>query len=430
MEHSGSSPIRAARRWGSTCRRRSARAWRRRGRRVVCLAGDGSIMMNVQELQTIAGLGLPIKIFVLNNSGYLSIRLTQRNFFPDNPVGAGPESGVTFPDFERLAYGFGIPFCRCDSHAGLRDAISATLEGEGPRMCEIVLDPEQPFSPRVSSKRLEDGRMVTAPLEDMFPFLSGRSSWATCWCHRCHSHDRGKRCAGASLGHETCSFRDVPSRPPMIERDIFDELFVLEMANNHWGSVERGLKIIDGLRAGRPLQQRPRGDQAPVPRRGHLHPQGFPRPPGHPLHQEDAGHQHVEGRLSRAGRGDPPQQLHPDGDAVRREVGRPVRELGIPIIKIASSDLNDWVLIEKIAKTRKPVIVSTGGTSLQGHRRHGDVLRATATSRSRSTTASRSIPTEDHELELNQIDFLRDRYPERHHRLLDPRVQATGPLRC
>jgi acetolactate synthase I/II/III large subunit len=114
---------------------------------------------------------LPIKIFVLNNSGYLSIRLTQRNFFPDNPVGAGPESGVTFPDFERLAYGFGIPFCRCDSHAGLRDAIRATLEGEGPRMCEIVLDPEQPFSPRVSSKRLEDGRMVTAPLEDMFPFL-------------------------------------------------------------------------------------------------------------------------------------------------------------------------------------------------------------------------------------------------------------------
>jgi acetolactate synthase I/II/III large subunit len=142
------------------------------GRRVVCLAGDGSIMLNVQELQTIAGLCLPIKIFVLNNSGYLSIRLTQRNFFPDNPVGAGPESGVTFPDFERLAYGFGIPFCRCDSHGGLRDAISATLEGEGPRMCEIVLDPEQPFSPRVSSKRLEDGRMVTAPLEDMFPFLS------------------------------------------------------------------------------------------------------------------------------------------------------------------------------------------------------------------------------------------------------------------
>jgi acetolactate synthase-1/2/3 large subunit len=141
-------------------------------RRVVCLAGDGSIMLNLQELQTIAGLGLPIKIFVLNNSGYLSIRLTQGNFFPDNPVGAGPESGVTFPDFERLAYGFGIPFCRCDSHAGLRDAISATLEGEGPRMCEIVLDPEQPFSPRVSSKRLEDGRMVTAPLEDMFPFLS------------------------------------------------------------------------------------------------------------------------------------------------------------------------------------------------------------------------------------------------------------------
>jgi acetolactate synthase I/II/III large subunit len=140
-------------------------------RRVVCLAGDGSIMLNLQELQTIAGLGLPIKIFVLNNNGYLSIRLTQTNFFPDNPVGAGPESGVTFPDFGRLAHGFGLPFRRCETHAGLRDAIRATLDGPGPQVCEIVLDPAQAFSPRVSSKRLPDGRMVTAPLEDMFPFL-------------------------------------------------------------------------------------------------------------------------------------------------------------------------------------------------------------------------------------------------------------------
>jgi acetolactate synthase-1/2/3 large subunit len=140
-------------------------------RRVVCLAGDGSIMLNVQELQTISGLALPIKIFVLNNNGYLSIRQTQRNFFPDNPVGAGPESGVTFPDFERLAYGFGIPFLRCETHSTLHHAITETLGRDGPQMCEIVLDPEQPFSPRVSSKRLPDGRMVTAPLEDMFPFL-------------------------------------------------------------------------------------------------------------------------------------------------------------------------------------------------------------------------------------------------------------------
>jgi acetolactate synthase-1/2/3 large subunit len=141
------------------------------GRRVVCLAGDGSVMLNVQELQTIVGNRLPIKIFVLNNNGYLSIRQTQRNFFPDNPVGSGPESGVTFPDFERLAYGFAIPFRRCASHADLDTTIGATLAGDGPQMCEIMLDPDQPFSPRVSSKRLPDGRMVTSPLEDMFPFL-------------------------------------------------------------------------------------------------------------------------------------------------------------------------------------------------------------------------------------------------------------------
>ena len=78
---------------------------------------------------------------------------------------------MTFPDFGRLAHGFGIPFRRCETHAGLQAAIAETLDGDGPQLCEIVLDPEQPFSPRVSSKRLPDGRMVTAPLEDMFPFL-------------------------------------------------------------------------------------------------------------------------------------------------------------------------------------------------------------------------------------------------------------------
>jgi acetolactate synthase-1/2/3 large subunit len=139
--------------------------------RTVCIAGDGSIMLNLQELQTIAGLGLPIKIFLLNNEGYHSIRQTQKNFFPDNPVGYDAASGVTFPDFERIAHGFAIPFRRVSDHAGLRAAVAETLAAPGPQLCEVMLDPAQPFSPRTSSKRLEDGRMVTAPLEDMFPFL-------------------------------------------------------------------------------------------------------------------------------------------------------------------------------------------------------------------------------------------------------------------
>ena len=140
-------------------------------KRVVCVAGDGSIMLNLQELQTIHGLGLPVKVFVLNNDGYHSIRQTQRNFFPGNDVGSGPESGVTFPSFERIAYGFDLPFARASSHAEVRDVIRRTLDVRGPAMAEIVLDLAQPFAPKVSSKRLPDGRMVTAPLEDMAPFL-------------------------------------------------------------------------------------------------------------------------------------------------------------------------------------------------------------------------------------------------------------------
>ena len=140
-------------------------------KRVVCVTGDGSVMLNLQELQTIRGYDLPVKIFLLNNNGYHSIRQTQRNFFPGNDVGSGPESGVTFPDFQRVAYGFDLPFRRACDHGALVAAIRATLDEPGPAICELVLDLSQPFSPKVSSKRLPDGRMVTAPLEDMAPFL-------------------------------------------------------------------------------------------------------------------------------------------------------------------------------------------------------------------------------------------------------------------
>ena len=140
--------------------------------RVMCIAGDGSIMLNLQELQTLRGHNLPVKLFIFNNNGYLSIRLTQDNFFPGNAVGAGPESGVTFPDFGKLAAGFQIPFERVTKNSDLDATILATLAHDGPAICEVMLDATQPFSPRVSSKRLSDGQMVTAPLEDMFPFLS------------------------------------------------------------------------------------------------------------------------------------------------------------------------------------------------------------------------------------------------------------------
>jgi acetolactate synthase I/II/III large subunit len=141
-------------------------------RRVVCIAGDGSVMMNLQELQTIVGERLPIKLFVLNNDGYHSIRQTQQNYFPDNVVGCGPESGVTFPDFQKLGAAFGFPVTRIAAHVGMAEAIQAVLDAPGPQLCEVMLDKAQPFAPKLSSRRLEDGRMVTSALEDLAPFLS------------------------------------------------------------------------------------------------------------------------------------------------------------------------------------------------------------------------------------------------------------------
>jgi acetolactate synthase I/II/III large subunit len=127
--------------------------------------------MNIQELQTIVGYQLPIKIFVLNNQGYHSIRQTQTNYFPDSPIGCDPSSGVTFPSFEKLAFAYGIPFRRCSDLSTLSADVKSTIWENGPQLCEIVIDQDQPFAPKLSSRQLPDGRMVSAALEDMFPFL-------------------------------------------------------------------------------------------------------------------------------------------------------------------------------------------------------------------------------------------------------------------
>jgi acetolactate synthase-1/2/3 large subunit len=142
------------------------------GQPVVCLAGDGSIMMNLQELQTIASLMLPVKIFILNNSGYVSIFQTQKNFFNGDEVGAGPKSGVELPKFSRISNAFEIPFIHCDNHINLDSSIADTLKVDGPAICEIVLDENQVFAPKLSSRQLMDGSMVSSPLEDMAPFLA------------------------------------------------------------------------------------------------------------------------------------------------------------------------------------------------------------------------------------------------------------------
>jgi len=142
----------------------------RDGKRVICLAGDGSLQMNIQELQTVAHHRWPIKIFVLSNGGYLSIRQTQSNFF-GKLVGATPDSGVSFPDPARVAKAYGINGTRLVGPDFVR-RLQRVLASPDPEVCEVVLDRNQTFEPKLTSRRLPDGRMVSSPLEDMAPFLS------------------------------------------------------------------------------------------------------------------------------------------------------------------------------------------------------------------------------------------------------------------
>jgi acetolactate synthase-1/2/3 large subunit len=140
---------------------------------IVCLTGDGSIQMNLQELQTILTNRLPVKIFVINNDGYHSIRQTQTNLFGTHTkVGIGPESGdLSFPSLEKLAYAYGYPYAACHSNADIDSVLDTAFDTEGAFLAEIFVDPAQFFEPKSATKRLPDGTLVSPPLEDLAPFL-------------------------------------------------------------------------------------------------------------------------------------------------------------------------------------------------------------------------------------------------------------------
>lgn len=140
-------------------------------KRVICIAGDGSIMMNIQELQTIAGYNLPVKVVLLNNSGYVSIFQTHRNFFNGVEVGGGPKSNVTFPDFGKVAVAFGFDYDRVTRHDELTDKLRASFNSAGPSVCELIIDENVPFAPKLGAKQHPDGRISSPALEDLTPFL-------------------------------------------------------------------------------------------------------------------------------------------------------------------------------------------------------------------------------------------------------------------
>lgn len=141
---------------------------------MVCLTGDGSIQMNIQELQTIIHHNLPIKIIVINNDGYHSIRQSQTNFFKGKSLcGIGPDSlDLSFPDMQKIALAYGYKFLRCQTNDDFLKYMNGLfLDNEGPQICEVMVDKVQFFQPKAGSMRKDDGTMISRPLEDLAPYL-------------------------------------------------------------------------------------------------------------------------------------------------------------------------------------------------------------------------------------------------------------------
>jgi acetolactate synthase-1/2/3 large subunit len=140
--------------------------------RVIGITGDGSFQMNIQELQTIIHNKLPVKIFVWNNNGYLSIRATQTKFFNGRMIGADSSNGLSFPDLAKISAAYGLMYIRVRNQKELREKIYEVLGFDGPVICDVDCDPNQEIIPSVSSKVMPDGKIVSCPIDDMYPFLS------------------------------------------------------------------------------------------------------------------------------------------------------------------------------------------------------------------------------------------------------------------
>ena len=141
------------------------------GRRTVFLTGDGSMQLNLQELQTLVHHQIPVKVFVLNNDGYLLMKVSQNDFFDRKFYGSCKEGGLSLPDHEQIAKAYGIPFARVMNNQEADEKIKWVLEQDGPTICEFVAHPEHAIDPRLGHRFREDGTPMAAPMEDMYPFL-------------------------------------------------------------------------------------------------------------------------------------------------------------------------------------------------------------------------------------------------------------------
>lgn len=141
------------------------------GREVMCLNCDGGMMLNLQELQTIAHHNLPVKIFIFNNDGYLMIKHTQKALFSGRYSCSDKKSGVSCPDFSKLAYAFGFPTFQIRTWEDAEEVLPQVQAAKGPVICEVFTHPEQPFVPKLSLVQRKDGSIVSPPLEDLSPLL-------------------------------------------------------------------------------------------------------------------------------------------------------------------------------------------------------------------------------------------------------------------
>lgn len=142
-----------------------------KGKRVICIDGDGSFQMNIQELQTVVYNQLNLKLFIINNNGYHSIRQTQYNLFNPPLVGVCEGNGLSFPNLERIAYAYELPYIKIQSLEEIELGVENALNENGPILIEVVVSQEQNFEPKLSSKLLKDGTMVSPAMDDMYPFL-------------------------------------------------------------------------------------------------------------------------------------------------------------------------------------------------------------------------------------------------------------------
>ena len=149
------------------------------GRKTICVDGDGGLQLNIQEFATIAHLQLPIKLFVLNNQGYASIRASQTNYFGGPNIGCSPETGVSIPDYRKVARAYGLKTAviegqgtdPSDARTDLRAAVRRILRSRGPVVCDVHIIPDEIRAPRVTSIQRADGSFLAKPLEDLWPFL-------------------------------------------------------------------------------------------------------------------------------------------------------------------------------------------------------------------------------------------------------------------